>query len=479
MRPNILLICADMIAAKNLGCYNDPARLTPNVDRLAARGVLFEQAYCATTPCIPTRASAMTGLYAHTHGKMAHLKMELNPRPPLLPEVLSQNGYRSALVGKTHWWPPTDSLGCDEAFITIDNHLTPELGNDDAYVQFLREQSLFDYNAATWEQDKSMLEPDKLPVDCLKVHWTGDRACRLLEQFAADDEEQPFFLFCSFVEPHGPGSVQSDFLASFADVPLRPIIKQADGHHKPPTQRRAVAQWSKVAEAEIESYRRGVYASLNLVDQNIGKLCHTLDRLGLSESTIVLFFTDHGDLMFDHGCIEKTFLYDGAIHIPLVVAGPGIPSGERRPQLLSQIDLMPTILDLCSIEPSSFTLEGRSFRPILENPQHPWRELLFCEVEQSVHLRGLVKSSIAKMLRAVSWKYIYTLIDGHQVEEELYHLDDDPDELFNRAHLPEEQNRINEYREEILRWLIRTEVNRLHPVPQNHYPVPLVTNTFV
>ncbi len=471
-RPNVLLICADMASAKHFGCYGDPAQVTPNVDALAERGVRFTRAYCASTPCIPARICMMTGQYAHTSGKMAHIKMELLPRPPLLAEILRQNGYRTALVGKTHFWPPADPLGCEIAQITIDNHLTPELGEQDAYLQFLKARGLYDYHDETWEQDRHLLHADNLPADCLKVNWTGDTACALLDDLAGG--EDPFFLFCSFVEPHGPGSVQTEFLQQFDDLPLRPIIGREGEHDtKPDVQRRAVARWNEqLAGQDLDHRRRGVYASIHLVDRNIGKVLAKLGVLGVRDDTIVLFTTDHGDLLFDHACIEQTFLYESAIHIPWIVAGPGIPAQEDRSHLVSQVDLLPTVLDLCGIEEGEGTVEGRSLRPILEDPSRPWRETLFCEVEQSVHLRDLVSSCSAKMLRTGPWKYVYTLVDGHTAEHELYNLDVDPDELYNLAHDPAQAERMAAYRDEILRWLVATEVNRLRPVPENHYPVP-------
>ena len=478
-RPSILLLCADMVGATHLGCYGDPTQLTPNIDRLADNGIRFNQAYCACPPCIPARVSMMCGQYAHTHGKTAHVKMALTPRPPLIPEILSAHGYRTGLVGKTHWWPPSDTLGCDEAHLTIDNHLTPELGENDAYIRFLRERGIYDYNASTWAQDRHRLNPDNLPPDCLKVNWTGDTACALLNRFS--DSERPFFLACSFVEPHGTGSVQKSFLETFRDIPLRPIIAREGEHeNKPETQRQAVARWEKqFANINKDERRRGVYASLNLVDANIGKILDTLERSGQRENIAVIFLTDHGDLLFDHGCIEKTFLYESAIRIPFVVSGPGIPGGETRDHLVSQIDLLPTVLDLCGVDQEDPKVEGRSLLPIIKAPQASWREQLFCEVEQTVHLRDLVVSSAAKMVRSGPWKYIYTLIDGHRIEEELYHLEDDPDELFNLAQDADQRARVAQLRSDILRWLVATEPNRLHPVPENHYPVPRVDRRYL
>jgi arylsulfatase A-like enzyme len=476
--PNILLICADMIGAKNLGCYGDPAQVTPNIDRLARKGTQFEQAYCACPPCIPARVSMMSGQYAHTHGKIAHLKMHLRPRPPLIPEILASHGYRTGLVGKTHWWPPTDTLGCQEAHITIDNHLTPELGTNDAYLRFLRDRGLFEYHKESWTREKQRLHPDNLPDDCLKVNWTGDTARTLLEQFAQHDE--PFLLFCSFVEPHGPGSVKTEFLEQFQEVSLPPIIGHGQAEsQKPETQRKAISNWD-TTDAAKDAYRRGVYASLNLVDTNVGKLIATLERLHLDQQTIVIFLTDHGDLLYDHGCIEKTFLYEPAIRIPWIMLGPGIPEGASRTHFVSQIDLLPTILDYCGISTNSNRhIEGNSLRSIIDNAGSVWRDTLYCEVEQTLHItQKFVSASSAKMLRRGPWKYIYTLVDGHKVEEELYHLENDPDELYNRVSETEQQKRMAQFRDELLRWLVATEVNRLHPEPENHYPVPRIETRY-
>jgi len=476
-RPNILLICADMISAKFFGCYGDTSDVTPNIDRLAETGIRFDSAYCPCPPCIPARVSMMSGQYAHTHGKTAHIKMELNPRPPLIPEILSKHGYKTALVGKTHWWPPDDNLGCKEAHITIDNHLTPELGNKDAYIQFLRNKGVFDYNAKTWEKDSHLLAPDNLPVDCLKVNWTGDKACSLVEKLSKNDN--PFFLFCSFVEPHAGGNVPKEHMKKFRDIFLRPIIAREKEHEtKHELQRKYIEQikgtfWGKMDPYE---YRRRVYASVNMVDNNVGKIIDKLESLNLRENTVVFFLTDHGDLMFDHGCVEKTILYEGAIRIPLLVNGPAIPRSEVRQHLVSQIDLLPTVLELSGIEIDGLSIDGRSMVPIIENPDNPWRNKLFCEVGHT-HVHAY-SSSMLKMVRTGPWKYIYSLMDGHIVEEELYNLDDDPDELYNLAHHASRQKQVVKLRSEILRWLVATEVNRLHPVKENTYSVPYIERCF-
>ena len=374
------------------------------------------------------------------------------------------------MVGKTHFWLPDDDLGFQEAHLTIDNHLTPELGHDDAYIRFLEEERLFTFNAEMWADNKVGLEPDNLPDNALKVNWTGDRACDLLDDLASDPDTS-FFLYVSFVEPHGPGSVKQELWDDFANRDLREMIPV--GENIPETQQRALDMWDASVEDRLR-YRSGVYASIHLMDANVGKILDHLDSLDLRDSTIILFLSDHGDLMYDHGCIEKTFLYEPAINIPWIMAGADIPQGETRSHFVSQIDLVPTVLDVCGIDEIPAHVEGRSVVPLLNDVAVPWRDAVFCEVEQRVHLRHLVKSSIAKMIRRDKWKYIYTLVNGDRVEEELYNLDNDPDEQHNLVGDQDQHSRIVELRSEILNWLMRGEVNRLQPAPENHYPIPKV-----
>ena len=396
-QQSILLLCADMASAMHFSCYGGPAGLTPAIDSLAANGIRFTNAYCACPPCIPARASMMCGQYGHTHGKSAHLKMPLAPQPALLPGILAANGYRTGIVGKTHWWPPDSSLGCQDTFLTIDNALR---------------------NAP--EEFRSRLEAISLP----------------------------------------------------------PIIEDS-GAHKPAPQRRAVRElWNRPVH-EQEEYRQNVCNDIAMVDRNIGKILRKVNDLGLRDDLLVLFTTDHGDLMFDHGCIEKTILYERSIRVPFVVSGPGVPSGESRPQFASHVDLLPTVLDCVGIpERRQWNIEGRSLLPVVRDAEKKGREYLYCESDQTLHLRHLVQSCQSKVVRHRDLKYIYTLVDGRQEYEELYDLAADPEELENLVpygRLGVEQEHL---RRELLRWLTATELSRLHPVPENHYQVPRIEQEY-
>jgi arylsulfatase A-like enzyme len=406
------------------------------------------------------------------------MKMELQPPPACLPTILSEHGYKTAIVGKTHWWPSDTDFGCDEAHLTIDTHLTPELGENDAYLRFLEGKGLFHYDPTTWDDDKVKLNPDNLPFECLKANWVGDVACDIVDRFSCSEE--PFFLFCSFVEPHGPGKTPKWYTEQLRTGFMPPLL-DGDGERpgRPETQKRAVERWKRPKEV-VERSRLEVFAGIRMVDENIGKLLNRIDAAGCADETLVLFITDHGDLLFDHGCIEKTFLYDHAVRIPFLLRGPEIPEGRRYEEPVSHIDLLPTLLEHAGInEDPDWHIEGRSLLPVAQGKEVDWRKTLFCEVEQSVHLRDLVDSSSAKMALRWPWKYIYTLVNGHIVEEELYNLEDDPEELTNRAGDSSLVDTVLELRNEVLRWLVATEASRLHPHPKNHYPVPRVSREYL
>jgi arylsulfatase A-like enzyme len=376
-------------------------------------------------------------------------------------------------VGKTHWWPAADTFGFEEAALTIDTHLTPELGRADAYIRFLEERGLFTYNAATWTQDRPRLHPPELPEDALKVNWTGSAACGMLDGFARQDA--PFFLFCSFVEPHGAGSVTDAALDAIRDISLPPRIPPG-GRNKPAFLEQAAAGWEgRRSPEKIEAYRHGVAASLRLVDTNVGRLLQRVDDLGLRDSTVVVFLTDHGDFCHDHGFIEKTIPYEPAINIPFLMAGPGIEPGSEREELVSQIDLMPTLLDYANDADPSARLEGRSLRRLAQGDAVPWRDAIFCECDATVHLRGAgldVQSAQAKTVRQGPWKYTYWIVNGREIVEELYELDTDPEERDNLAQDQEHRVRCETLRSRILDWLIVTETDRLEPAQENTYPVP-------
>lgn len=473
-RPNILLVNADQIGAHHLGCYGDTTGATPNLDALAARGVRFSRAYCASPVCICARASMYSGQYPHTHGKVAHLRMPLEPRPPLLPEVLAASGYATGLVGKTHFYPPSDPIGCEIAHITIDSHLAYELVPHDAYVRFLQEQGVLEEIGLTEFTPEACTAKAplirSLPERLHRATWTGDTACGVLSRFAADD--RPFFLYCSFVEPHGPEPCPPEYEDKFAGKIREPITRSNELDAKPPIQRLVRDRGNEVLEGTYGSdhaaLRRRFYGLVNLVDHNIGKILEELDQLGLREDTMVFFLTDHGELLGDHGMYQKCLFYDSCARVPLLVAGPEAAGDRVCEALVSQVDLMPTILELCGAAKDDLLLDGSSFADLLAHPERPGRPAVYSELYQNQFIpEGTLCNT--KMIRTGRWKYVY-YTDGPC--DELYDMEADPHELTNLARSPEHGGTVRELRDRLLHWLAESEANRIHPAADNHYMTP-------
>jgi arylsulfatase A-like enzyme len=473
-RPNIVLITADQISAHHLGCYGDPAQATPNLDGLGRKGVRCNQTYCAAPVCIPARASMYSGLYPHTHGKVTHLRMAMQPRPPLLPEVLARHGYRTAIVGKSHFYPPDDPIGCQIAHLTIDALLAYELVPNDAYVRSLEQRGVLDeigLTEFTPEQCRATaLQIRSLPEPLHRATWTGDTGCTVLRQLAERDE--PFFLYCSFVEPHGPEPCPPEYASKFAGKIREPITRLDELAEKPPIQRMFRDHYAKMLERnygiDYESMRQRFYGLINLVDHNVGKLLQTLDELGRRGDTVVIFVTDHGESLGDHGMWGKCMFYDSCARVPLLVAGPGVECDQVCDALVSHVDLMPTILEMCGIACEDLLLDGCSILDLLRDPRRPGQDAVFSELYQNQCLPdGLLCN--CKMVRSGRWKYVYYT---HESSEELYDLAKDPHELYNLAIGADYRSTLDRFRARLLQWLSETEANRLHPTADSHYPLP-------
>ncbi len=473
-RPNILLITADQISAHHLGCYGDLTGATPNLDALASRGVRFNQTYCASPVCIPARTSMYTGLYPHTHGKVTHLRMPLQPRPPLLPEVLGRNGYRTAIVGKTHFYPPADALGCEECYLTIDALLAYELVPHDGYVRFLQERGVLDqiglkeFTSAECRATAPLVQG--LPEQLHRATWTGDTACQVLRELSTSSE--PFFLYCSFVEPHGPEPCPVEYASKFAGNIRDPVTRPNELEEKPVVQRLFRRHYREMLErnygTDYEAMHRHFYGLINLVDCNIGKLLATLDALDLRDRTVVIFLTDHGESLGDHGMYGKCMFYDSCARVPLLAAGPDIATDQVSDALVSHVDLMPTVLALCGVDTRDLRLDGLSFAGLLQDPQRTGQEAVFSELYQNQCLPDGVLCN-CKMIRTGQWKYVYYTFGP---TDELYDLNEDPHELHNLASRNGYRDIVSHLRDRLLLWLAESEANRLTPARDSHYPLP-------
>lgn len=423
-KPNVLFIAVDDMN-NDLGCYGTPGVKSPNIDQLAARGVRFERAYCQFPLCSPSRSSIMTGLRpdaTKVFNLQYHFRQGL-PDVVTLPQLFRQNGYYAARVGKIyHYGNPGDigTSGLDDpaSWQEVVNPagvdktaLEPEITN------FTPQRGLG--SAMSFLSDAKGRDED---------HTDGKvatEAIRLLEK----RRNEPFFLAVGFYRPHTPYVAPKKYFDLYPlekiDVPAMPA-----GYEKtvPAGALSATKPWpnfgTTVEQARLT--KQAYYAAISFVDAQIGRVVDALDRLGLRENTIIVFWSDHGYSLGTHGLWMKQNLFEDAARVPMIFAGPGIKAGTPSPRIVEFVDVYPTLADLAGLKAPA-NLAGASLRPLLLNPDAAWDRPAYTQVERG----GFPGRSV----RTPRWRY--TEWDEGKQGTELYDHDADPKEMKNLAADPQ------------------------------------------
>jgi arylsulfatase A-like enzyme len=428
-RPNIVFLLTDDQRWDALGCMGNPIIRTPNVDELAARGVVFENAFVTTAICMTSRASILTGLYARSHG-INDFASPLRPADfdRSYPALLREAGYRTGFIGKYGVGTPM-----------------PE--------------DRFDYWKGFAGQGRFF------PEGASGRHLTsihGDQAVEFLEGCRPD---RPFCLSVSFKAPHAEDPAPDQFLY---DPALAPLYRDV---HIPPPKTAAPEYFERqppyIRDSEgrnrwkwrfddPEKYQKMVKAYYRLitgVDVVVGRVRQALADAGLAKNTIIVFTSDNGFFLGERGMADKWLAYEESIRVPLVVYDPRQPGGgRRRREMALNIDMAPTMLDLAGV-PVPRGMQGRSLRPLLGKAQPAWRREWFYE-HHFIH-KGIPRS---EGIRTEGWKY-FRYIDADPVREELYDLRRDPLEETDLAGEARFRDRLGEMRgrwrawsERLARW---------------------------
>ncbi|SEB59674.1 choline-sulfatase [Paramicrobacterium humi] len=422
-RPNILLIVVDQMAHDVIAALGHPSVLTPNLDELTERSAVFENTYCSSPICLPSRASLLTGRLARNLGVYDN-GSELPASTPTLAHHLNRAGYTTVLSGKMHFVGPDQLHGFGER-LTSDAApaslvLTPDwsespLPNPGTSVNRLRVEPV-----QPWSQ--------QLGYDEEVLHTS---LTRLRSLVAAD---APFFLCSSFVHPHDPFLVPAEYWHRYDDIDIAPPRARA----VPFEQLHPFDQWIQIHheadrfpldEDETRRARRAYFAAISYVDDLVGRLLAELDRLRAREDTVVVFTSDHGEMLGEHGMWFKRSYRDGAAKVPLLVSGPGIQPG-RRTDVVSLVDLTATLIDISDRSDAAGprpTLDGQSLVPTLRDPHAHGRD----EAEFEYLAEGTVQPLLA--LRTGRFKYVLVrhqpplLFDLEADPLEQHDLSDDPD----------------------------------------------------
>jgi arylsulfatase len=482
--PNILLIMTDQQRYDCVGVNGNPIIKTPHLDRLAAESANFSHCFVQSPVCTPSRACFFTGRYAHAHKNRVNYT-KLPETETLFPKRLQEAGYRTGIVGKTHLYyeyPPTPDEARRTGFDDVELH--DGAGSVDAWSDYAKWRDANDPRTDVYYREvvsgvpalKAKLGPKDNPYRTVidaqytDTAWTGMRTRQQLENYA--QTEEPFFLFSSYWKPHSPFEVPApyDSLYSDVEIPLPRREKLADLEAMPPHVERMIRRSElrgRAPEHEMDHEKlqwiyRSYYGSITHIDDEVGATLKTLEETGLAKNTIVIFVSDHGDQLLEHGMMGKNVFFEGSVRVPFMMRFPNHIKPGAYDELVETIDLLPTLFDYCGLE-TPYHAHGQSLAPLLGDTgaQYTPKDCVFSEnvmpeVFAKVHNfekgKGVfgVRHPDAKMVRTRKWKYNY-YPEGH---EELFDLENDPDEFTNLANVPAHKATRDELKQRMVDWLI-------------------------
>ena len=420
---NILFIASDDLN-NDMECYGFSFVKTPNLNRLASRATRFDRAYNQYPLCNPSRVSLLTGYRPDKTG-VYNLTQKFRDNLPgavTLPQLFMNDGYYTARVGKIfHYGVPIEigTNGLDDS-LSWNKRINPK-GRDKA------------------EEDKVInLTPDNrlgAALSYLIAEGTDDEqtdgiaaneAIKLIEE----NKDRPFFLAVGFYRPHCP------FIAPKKYFDLYPLDKiplakknNADWNDKPEAAKLVKNLNFGLSDDQMKEVIRAYYASITFMDAQVGKLLDALERNKLTENTIIVFWSDHGFNLGQHGQWFKQSLFEHSARNPLIISVPGIGSGKKTDQVVELLDIYPTLAELCSLKPPS-DLQGKSLVPLLKKPETNWNKAAYTQQTRILNDQMIMGRSV----RTERWRY--TEWNEGKDGVELYDYTTDPDEFFNLAKDP-------------------------------------------
>jgi choline-sulfatase len=417
-QANLLVIMTDQHQRDASGCYGSPDAKTPHLDKLASRGIRFTRAYCTAPVCVPARGSIVTGLYPHTHGART-LDDPLPASTKTVGHFFKERGYVTGAIGKMHFVDENRRHGFDHRVHVDDFNRT--LSETDR-AQLRRDQG----NAESVQG-----RPSNLPARYFQDNFYADETIRFLRE----NRNRPFCLWSSFIMPHTPLAPMRAFWDIYnppqLTLPRRTETDLQDGFpgHLIRARERG---WYDQSDDELRLSLTGYYGNLSQADRCIGRVYDALRELGLDRNTLVVYTSDHGEMAGAHRMWTKHNMYEQSIGVPLIVSLPErIPRGGSRHQLVSQVDLFPTVAALCGHEVPA-GLHGQNLTATVTDNRRPFREFVYAEYYfcRNVFTRDnrYVGKPPIRMIRTDRWKLNHLEWD----RSELFDLKTDPGEFRNR-----------------------------------------------
>ncbi|MFX1390032.1 MAG: sulfatase [Promethearchaeota archaeon] len=473
-KMNVLFIITDQQRYDHMSCSGNPVLKTPNLDRLSNEGVHFTNAFCSNPMCMPNRATLLTGLYPNVHGVRSN-GMILSKDVPTITQTLSKKGWHTAAFGKLHHqfnvYPYKPYYISSERF---HDWVFPKEGNYPVlnnfpipYYGYQEVETVLGHGACLcghyldWLEEKSPKHAKKmrerwktidnffavftehdLPVELYSSAYVSDRTITFLERYSKGNYgDKPFYIHCSFPDPHQPvwppGKYRDMYQPDEIDLPdtftdlenlrnhpyLAPYINVMPG-----------AMLRETTEEEAKKFIAYTYGTLSLIDDSVGQILAALEKFGLGDNTLVVYTSDHGDLMGDHGMLFKgPSTYMGVFHIPMIWKVPGLIKPGITDALISSIDYPKTLLNLLGIKEKkqSPDMQGFDMTPVLKEPENlevQPRDCVFIENDEEI---GILDVRLRHLITKDYKLTIYNNIDNFG---DLFNRKEDPHELNNLWH---------------------------------------------
>lgn len=467
-RPNILLICTDQQRFDAVRAYGNQEIITPTLDRLAAEGVLFENCYVQNPVCAPSRASLMTGRYVHSHGLWAN-GVGLPAHERLFTKDLAEAGYDCGLVGKFHLdscFGGRTEPRQDDGFRVFRWAHDPYPGSpENQYHRWLEATCPDLYEAA--RDPQSPVTFDTMPTEAHYSRWVGDETVEFLT--SSREPDKPFCFVANFFDPHHGFGAPKEYVDRYPmDALSRPVTRENELAHKPPILTAASAEsyaghargYTTYSAQELQEVKAAYYAMVTLIDDEVARILRTLEEQGLAGNTVVVFTSDHGEMLGDHQLMLKgPMMYECAVRVPLILRWPGVlPAGERRDELVQWIDLPATLLEAAGLPPLPRG-QGASLLSLARGEPDSWtRDWALCEYRDSGH--PYEPAVHVTMLRHDRFKLVVhhgAPATDRDRTGELYDLLADPDELDNLWDRREHRRTRATLEQKLLDVLVATE----------------------
>lgn len=424
-RRNVLFIASDDLN-NALGCYGHPLVQSPNLDRLAARGVRFDRACNQFPLCSPSRVSLLTGLRPDTtriYNLQTDFRKTAISNAVTLPQLFRQNGYFVARVGKIYHYGVPGQIGTSglDDPLSWDRAINPRGRDKDDENRLVNHTPNRGLGSSL----------SFLAAEGADEEQTDGKAALEAVRLMEENRDRPFFLAVGFYRPHCPYVAPKRY---FDLYPLEKVALPANpGNDLEDIP--AAALWTKppdwnLGERQLREALQAYYASITFMDAQVGKLLDALDRLRLADKTVVVFWSDHGYLNGEHGQWMKMSLFEESARVPLIISAPGARgNGRNCGRTVELLDLYPTLAELCRLKPPR-NLHGKSLAPLLNNPSARWNRPAYTQVTRG----GATNHFMGYSVRTERWRY--TEWDGGRKGAELYDHDRDPREHANLANDP-------------------------------------------